>query len=122
MEFMTESGFNILAYGHGSKLSFLRAYREKKLATKAVIWVNSFHSAASMKGLLNKIVSFCVKHCQILKQAFGEGKRFPGMHQMVDAIANTLQRNSPSFQKLYIFINSLDAGKLKDSEYLSYLS
>ena len=122
MDFMTECGFNLLVFGHGSKLAFLRSYRERKLASKAVVWVNAFHSAVSMKGLLNRVASFCFSNCKVLETALAEAKKFPSMHQQVDFLAHTLQRNPPTFGKLYLFINSLDSSKLREPEYLGYLA
>jgi hypothetical protein len=58
-DYMIECGFNLLIYGHGSKLSYMRKFRETKLCSKPVLWVNCFHSAVSMKGLTNNIIGFC---------------------------------------------------------------
>lgn len=122
MLFMLETGLNLLIYGVGSKINFIRRFTTG-LKGHPLLVVNGFHPGITLKHTLRELTGFInsnfVKSKSInLKQMH----KFFSMHDNIEYLLKTLSIESLGIPKIYIVIISLDGGNLKSLEIQRHLS
>lgn len=83
MLFMLETGLNLLIYGIGSKINFMKWFTTF-LTSHPILAVNGYHPGITLKSMLKELTAFIntnyVKKAPILKQI----SKFFSMHENID--------------------------------------
>ena len=123
MIFMLESGLNLIIYGIGSKINYLKHFTQN-LKGHTVIYGNGYHPGLTLKTLLKELTSYINKNYvkRTKTSSVAQMDKFFSMHDNIEYLMKTLSLESIDIKKIYIVINSLDAGNLKSLELQRYLS
>lgn len=122
MLFMLETGLNLVIYGVGSKINFMKRFTQSLKGSPMVI-VNGFHPGATLKCALKQLTNF-INHTYVKsgKSSLKEMTKFFSMHDNIEYLLKTLSIESLNIPKIYIIIISLDGGNLKSLELQRHLS
>lgn len=122
MLFMLETGLNLVIYGIGSKINFMKKFT-MGLKGSPMLIVNGFHPGLTLKTALKELTGH-INHYYI-KPATSTLKmqhKFFSMHDNIEYLMKILSITSLGIPKIYIIITSLDGGNLKSLELQRHLS
>jgi len=123
MVFMCETGMNLLIYGVGSKINFLKRLTTNFKSNPMLI-LNAYHPGITLKSTLKELTNFInvkyVKKCK--SSSMKEIHKFFSMSDQIEYILKMLSVEKFDIPKIYLVILSLDAGNLKSIELQRHLS
>ena len=122
MLFMLETGLNLLIYGIGSKINFMKRFTTYLNGSPLII-ANGFHPGITLKSLLKELTSFInYNFVKPSRSNLKEMTKFFSMHDNIEYLLKTLSIEELNIPKIYIVIISLDGGNLKSLELQRHLS
>jgi hypothetical protein len=122
MMFMLETGLNLVLYGVGSKINFMKKFTQS-LKGSPILCINGFHPGITLKTALKELTTFINdNYVKGTKSGLREMKKFFCMHDNIEYLLKTLSLEVLNIPKIYIIIMSLDGGNLKSLELQRHLS
>jgi hypothetical protein len=122
MIFMLETGLNLVIYGVGSKINFMKRFTQN-LKGSPMLYVNGFHPGLTLKTALKELTSFInTYYVKEAKSGLRVMNKFFSMHDNIEYLLKTLSLEALNIPKIYIIIMSLDGGNLKSLELQRHLS
>lgn len=122
MIFMLETGLNLVIYGVGSKINFMKRFTQN-LKGSPMLYVNGFHPGLTLKTALKELTSFInANYVKEAKSGLRIMNKFFSMHDNIEYLLKTLSLEALNIPKIYIIIMSLDGGNLKSLELQRHLS
>lgn len=97
------SGFNLLVYGIGSKISLLNDFADEFLSDYSVLTIDAFHSSVNVRTILQKLDSELSLKCSC-------GGR--NLTELSTTICSALDRRK---EDIFLLINNIDGPGMRES-------
>lgn len=108
LKYYLDCGFNLLVYGVGSKRKILNLFASSKLENEPCLIINGFHSAASIKTILNCLNNYIYKH---VEKETGTQKVQGSLHDQCEKVKRVFKSMKDNGEhKVYVLIHSMDTG------------
>lgn len=123
MIFMLETGMNLLIYGVGSKINFLKSLTNG-LNNHPILCINGYHPGITLKIAISELTKYINGFVKNYKGHKGINlvNKFFSMQDNIEYIVKMLSLRLFDIPKIYIVIISLDAGNIKSLDVQKLIS